>query len=373
MTSFKHTAAQLPTLPPNIHATQRQALLWVISSTTGILTTRLLLVSSEPAIADALLLIHVVLALTLYIFNYGLKIFLRLPAVSAQKWKLPIGLHPRPIRCIWIDWLCRVLYVVLTTVSLVCGIHAIAELQNLPVTIALMQMSTIPRDLFMACFGLMWWRSMCRSNWGELRFLSGWLAYQVGSVIGICWLCWINSRAHLTGVLSAVASSISSWMATVLHQWIAEDVRNQGLDKLGIHAFDAVVLAINAVVLASTSHLRSNAIIGLTKACKAPGTLFVFNMISGALAIYTAGGVVRRLRTTRDTSWLSWTNMCFAIVWCVVLIACEFVATGRLRLAPLDVVICIAFMAGRQPIEESYQALQFQATWVGERRARSIV
>jgi hypothetical protein len=219
---------------------------------------------------------------------------------------------------------------------------------------------------------LAWTRSMCRRSWAELRFQSAWLAYQVASVIRFCWLCWRYSGDNLAGVLSALASSTCAGMATVLHRWIAEDIRNQGVDELGVHAFDAAVLAINAVVFAGTTHLYFNSIISLIDACKALRSLFIVNISSSATAIYSAGGVIRRVKRTEDIFWLSWINMCIGIVWCAGLMGCEM-AVGLDNLSLLEMVMCMAFMAGRQPIEEPYQAFAFVALWIGERQARSML
>lgn len=327
---------------------------YAFSLTIGILTTRLVLTSPEQNAADTLLFIHILLASTLCIWLHGIKIFLYLPPISVQEWRFSIGRRPRPLKCIWTDGLCRGLFVAFSIVAMISGYRAIAELQNLPVTVLLMQADSLLLELFFAAFGLIWTQSTSQRSWIDLRFEHIWLAYQVWSVMGICWLCWSHSKNHAAGVVLAVVSSFATGMATLLYHWITQEVRNGQDNDLRLHAFNATVLVVEAVMVIVVSKPDLTGFLDLTNTFR---VLLIISFLSCGVAINAAGGVAGSLRSTSGFLRMHWTVVPVSVVWSAVLAICEMAASKSSEVPWGELVLCVAITVGRNPIEHGYAAL----------------
>lgn len=346
------------------------AVVWVIASSTGMLPTRLLLTSSNRSAADALLLLHIILALVLYIYNYGFRIFLCVPAILSRPWRIPINVRPRVIASVWIYQLWRALYAALAATSLMCGYRAVAELQNLPIAILLMQVDSLPHDLWFAFLDFAWTWSMCSAQYRSRPFDAAWLGYQVCSVIGFCYFGWQCSRTHLIGVGFAIVSSVAAGAATMLHRWIAEDIIY--MEGFGLHGFEAVVLAINALIVLFVSRAQVVDLANLLELFKTSGPLVALNIATCVLAVYISGGVFRCLRTRIGDCGRHWTDFPISFIWSTLLLVFEMMTAGSTGLSTAEVVIFVVLMVGKRPVEGSYRALAVICDVMGDRLPWSI-
>lgn len=347
-------------------------LIWAASSCTSVLTTRLVLISTDVVETDTLLLVHLLSALLLHVLIDGPTNFFS----SVKTWlslKNIGGTYAQIRRSVWFSRLWTTLYILSASLGLICGYRAVAALQNLPVFVLLMQLDCIFRDLFFAVIGWMWDRGNRDARLpGEVPWLSdAWLAYEVASVLVFGWLCWIYSSISLTGVLLAFVSSAMVGLSPWFRYLATRDAQSIDSNRDGLRGFDMITLCANviAVVVLKLMHGDTFSL----DAFSIPSTsaaLLAFNTVASALAIHTNGGTFRQLRTPSMDNGIFPGKIAGALVWIQILLAVEMDLSGSLGQSTSMLIVYVFVLGGKEPIEDIRRAMSIAWEWMSQKMGR---